>query len=110
MPNRTPVRIAEVVRNVNTFVDPSSLPGERYLAGEHVDEDDLRVNRWGLTTDDNFPPTFKRWFEPGHTLLHSRNPKKVVVPDFGGVTGEKLFILEAIAPDVLEPALLPYLL
>jgi type I restriction enzyme, S subunit len=110
MPARRKVSLGKVALNVNTLVDLDSGPERRYLAGEHIDEGDLEVERWGLTTDDNFPPTFKRWFESGETLLHSRNPKKVAVPRFAGVTGEKLFVLRPVDSGELDPELLPFVL
>lgn len=108
--NARAVSFGHVVRNVNVFVDGADLPAERYIAGEHLDEEDSRVRRWGWSTDDDFPPTFKRRFAPGQTLLHSRNPSKVAVPHFPGITGEKLFILVPYDSEQLLPAFLPLLL
>jgi type I restriction enzyme S subunit len=106
----TRVAFGDVIKNVNTFVTPRELPAETpYLAGEHLDAGALRVARMGRVDDPLFPPTFKRWVEAGQTLLHSRSPDKIAVPDFAAVTGEKLFVLAPLSEDVL-PGFVPLLL
>jgi type I restriction enzyme, S subunit len=104
------IPFGDVCININDFADRSRLDGERYLAGEHLDERILVVSRWGCTDDDLFPPTFNRRFTRGDVLLHSRNPAKVVVPGFAGITGEKLFVLRSARADLLDQRFLPYLL
>ena len=92
----TRVRFGDVVTNVNDQPKRVSLPlATRYVAGEHVDESRLRIDRWGTLGDELVPPTFRRRFGPSDVLFHSRNLKKIAVPDFGGITGEKLFVLRA---------------
>jgi type I restriction enzyme S subunit len=80
------------------------------VGADHIDEDDVNVTRWAFTSDSLFPPTFKYTFKPGHVLLHSRNPNKVCVPRFNGITGEKLFILKPKDDSVLSADFLPFLL
>ena len=104
------VAFGALVTNINDYFNPAEDEVSRYLAGEHIDERDLAVRRWGMTNDDAFPPTFKRIFEAGDVLFHSRNPEKVVQPDFNGVTGEKLFVLRTKDSSVLLQDLVPYLL
>lgn len=104
------VQLGDVVDNVNEYFDRNSLIPERYVAGEHIDENSLSVRRWGATTDDLFPPTFNRRFRAGDVLFHSRNLRKLASPNFDGVTGEKLFVLRVNRPDQLLPSLLPFLL
>lgn len=104
------VRFGDVVANVNDQPNRSTLPLDtRYIAGEHVDENRLAIDRWGTLGDDLVPPTFKRRFRPGDVLFHSRNLKKIAVPDFGGITGEKLFVLRTTLPDLLQE-FIPYVL
>jgi type I restriction enzyme S subunit len=98
------------VENVNEYYDRSSTDRERYVAGDHIDEGSLPVRRWGLTSDDVFPPTFNRRFRAGDVLFHSRNLRKLARPAFDGITGEKLFVLRVSRPDLLLPSLLPYVL
>src|SRR5205823_745434 len=38
----------------------------------------------------------------GDVLLHSRNVKKLAVPQFDGITGEKLFILHPLDGQIAE--------
>lgn len=83
---------------------------ERFVAGEHIDEGDLRVRRWGMTSDELVPPTFNRRFCAGDVLFHSRNLKKLACLDFAGITGEKLFVLRSKDRTRLLPTLLPFLL
>jgi type I restriction enzyme S subunit len=103
-------RLGDVVENVNEYYDRSSAQPERYLAGDHIDEGSLSVERWGLTSDDVFPPTFNRRFRAGDVLFHSRNLRKLARPAFDGITGEKLFVLRVHRPDLLLPTLLPFVL
>ena len=104
------VRFGDVIDNVNDFFDRCNGEATRYVAGEHIDEGDIRVRRYGMTTDDLVPPTFNRLFKTGDVLFHSRNIKKLVSPDFDGITGEKLFILRSKNQEVLLQEFLPYLL
>ncbi len=104
------VRLGDVVENVNDFFVDRSGEAIRYVAGEHIDEGNLRVCRSGFTSDDLVPPTFNRLFKAGDVLFHSRNIRKLAQPDFDGLTGEKLFILRTRNQSQLSQALLPFLL
>lgn len=104
------VRLGDVVENVNDFFADRSGEAIRYVAGEHIDEGDLRVRRNGLTSDDLVPPTFNRLFKAGDVLFHSRNIRKLAQPDFDGLTGEKLFVLRTKNPMQLSQDLLLFLL
>lgn len=114
--NKTPrsgwqrVRLGDVVENVNSFFTDRSGEAIQYVAGEHIDEGDLKVRRSGLTSDEVIPPTFNRLFKAGDVLFHSRNIRKLAQPDFDGLTGEKLFVLRTKDQSKLLQALLPFLL
>jgi type I restriction enzyme S subunit len=103
-------KLGDLVENINEYHDRTVLDPERFVAGEHIDEGSLPVRRWGLTTDDMFPPTFNRRFRAGDVLFHSRNLRKLARPDFDGITGEKLFVLRVKRSDVLLSDLLPFVL
>lgn len=103
-------RLGDVVENINDFFDRASTESIRYVAGEHIDEGDMRVRRYGLTSDDLVPPTFNRLFKAGDVLFHSRNIKKIVQPQFDGLTGEKLFVLRTKNEERLRQDFLPILL
>lgn len=106
----TRVSFGDVARNINDYFERDGDEAARYIAGEHVDEGQTKVRRWGMTDDGFFPPTFKRKFQAGDVLFHSRNVKKVVVPDFDGVTGEKLFVLRSKDDRVVSQDFLGHLL
>ena len=103
------VVLGDVVDVVTDYWDRNADVPERFVAGEHIDEGDLRIRRWGMTSDELVPPTFNRRFRASDVLFHSRNLKKLACPDFGGITGEKLFVLRSKDPKRLLPELLPVL-
>jgi type I restriction enzyme S subunit len=55
---------------------------------------------------------FYKRFKPGHVLYVSRRTylRKVAVPEFEGITGEKTFVLETIDSNALLQEFLPHLL
>ncbi len=105
----TTVSLGDVVEVINDYWDRDTTTPERLVAGEHIDEGDMRIRRWGMTDDDLIPPTFNRRFQARDALLHSRNIDKVAQPDFGGITGEKIFILRSKNEELLIQNLIPYL-
>ncbi|UFM64858.1 restriction endonuclease subunit S [Paracoccus sp. MA] len=106
------VAFGDVVRKVNDKVDPWDSGLERYVAGEHMDTDDLRIRRWGLIGDDYLGPAFHMRFKPGHVLYGSRRTylRKVALADFEGITANTTFVLETKDPARLMPDLLPFLM
>lgn len=108
----TSVAFCDVVRKVNDKVDPWDSGLERYVAGEHMDTDDLRIRRWGLIGDNYLGPAFHMRFKPGHVLYGSRRTylRKVAVADFEGITANTTFVLESKDPARLMPDLLPFLM
>jgi type I restriction enzyme, S subunit len=104
------VALGDVADVITDYWDRDPSRPERFVAGEHIDEGTLRVCRWGMTDDDLVPPTFNRRFKAGDVLFHSRNIRKLAQPDFGGITGEKIFVLRTRDPLVLIQELLPFLL
>ena len=106
------VAFGDVVRKVNDKVDPWDSGLERYVAGEHMDTDDLRIRRWGLIGDDYLGPAFHMRFKPGHVLYGSRRTylRKVALADFEGITANTTFVLETKDPTRLMPDLLPFLM
>ena len=108
----TRVAFCDVVRKVSDKVDPWDSGLERYVAGEHMDTDDLRIRRWGLIGDDYLGPAFHMRFKPGHVLYGSRRTylRKVALADFEGITANTTFVLESKDPARLMPELLPFLM
>lgn len=104
------VALGDVADVITDYWDRDPSRPERFVAGEHIDEGALLVSRWGMTNDDLVPPTFNRRFKASDVLFHSRNLRKLAQPDFGGITGEKIFVLRTRDPLVLMQELLPFLL
>ena len=46
------VAFGDVVRKVSDRVDPASSGLERYVAGEHMVTDELKITNWGLIGED----------------------------------------------------------
>ncbi len=104
----TRVKFGDVVRKVNDRVDPDSAGIERYVAGEHMDTDDLTIRRWGEVGDGYLGPAFHMRFKPGHVLYGSRRTylRKVAVADFEGITANTTFVIEPSSNNLL-PEFLP---
>jgi type I restriction enzyme M protein len=107
----TQVRFGDVVRMLKEQVNPRSGEVERYIAGEHMESDDVHIRRWGTVGDGYLGPAFIRRFRKGQVLYGSRRTylKKVAMPEFDGVTANTTFVLEAV-PGKLLQELLPWLM
>lgn len=105
------IAFGDVVRQVKTSVDPETSGLTRYVAGEHMDTDDLRVRRWGTVGDGYLGPAFHRRFEPGQVLYGSRRTylRKVAVAPFAGICANTTFVCEP-ADDRLLPEFLPFVM
>lgn len=105
------VRFGDVARTVRNIVDPETSGLERYIAGEHMDTDDLRLRRWGTIGDGYLGPAFHMKFEAGQILYGSRRTylRKVALADFDGICANTTFVIEAI-PDRILPDLLPFIM
>jgi type I restriction enzyme, S subunit len=108
----TTVAFGDVVKKVTDKVDPEESGLERYVAGEHMDTDDLRIRRWGEIGDDYLGPAFHMRFKPGQVLYGSRRTylRKVALADFEGITANTTYVLESKDPEILLPELLPFLM
>jgi type I restriction enzyme S subunit len=108
----TTVAFGEVVRQVKDRVTPEKSGLERYVAGEHMDTDCLRIQRWGEIGNDYLGPAFHMRFKPGHVLYGSRRTylRKVGLADFEGITANTTYVLESKDRDVLLPELLPFVM
>ncbi len=108
----TTVAFGDVVRQVKDRIDPEASGLDRYVAGEHMDTDDLCIRRWGLVGDGYLGPAFHMRFKPGHVLYGSRRTylRKVALADFEGITANTTYVLESSDPEVLLPELLPFIM
>lgn len=102
------VKFGDVARQVKDRVDPDTAGLDRYVAGEHMDTDDLRIRRWGVIGEGYLGPAFHMRFKPGHVLYGSRRTylRKVAVADFEGICANTTFVLETATPELL-PEFLP---
>lgn len=106
------VKFGDVVRQCKERVDPLSSGLERYVAGDHMDTDDLRLRRWGEIGSGYLGPAFHMRFKPGQVLYGSRRTylRKVAVANFEGICANTTFVLEPVSPDELLPEFLPFLM
>ena len=106
------VKFGEVVRQCKEKADPETSGLERYIAGDHMDTDDLRLRRWGEIGSGYLGPAFHIRFKPGQVLYGSRRTylRKVAVPNFEGICANTTFVLEPKNPEELLPEFLPFLM
>lgn len=104
------VALGDVAAASKEKVDPADGSVERYIAGEHMDTDDLRIHRWGSVGETNLGPAFHRRFRPGHVLYGSRRTylRKVAVAEFDGVCANTTFVVGTKDARVLLQEFLPF--
>lgn len=106
------VKFGDVVNDVKINVDRDNNPYEYYIAGDHMNTEDLTLRRKGTFSTDDVGPAFIRIFKPGQVLYGSRRTylKKVAVADFEGITANTTFVFETKDDDVFSQRLLPFLM
>jgi type I restriction enzyme S subunit len=99
------VLFGDVVRQCKEKADPETSGLERYVAGDHMDTDDLRLRRWGRIGSGYLGPAFHIRFKPGQVLYGSRRTylRKVAVADFEGICANTTFVLEPKSAEELLP-------
>jgi type I restriction enzyme, S subunit len=105
------VRFGVVVRQLKEEVDPKKGQVERYVAGEHMETENVHIRKWGTVGYGYLGPAFIRRFRNGQVLYGSRRTylKKVAMAEWDGVTANTTFVLEAVKEKLL-PELLPWLM
>lgn len=106
------VKFGDIVNDVKVNVDRNNNPYEYYIAGDHMNSEDLTLRRKGKFSTDDVGPAFIRIFKPGHVLYGSRRTylKKLAVADFEGVTANTTFVLETKNEEILSQRLLPFIM
>jgi type I restriction enzyme S subunit len=106
------VKFGNVVRQCKERANPQTSGLERYIAGDHMDTDDLRLRRWGEIGSGYLGPAFHMRFKPGQVLYGSRRTylRKVAVADFDGICANTTFVLETKNSEELLPEFLPFLM
>ena len=105
-------KFGDIVKEVKINIDRNNNPYEFYVAGDHMDSEDLTIHRKGIFASDDVGPAFTRLFKPGQVLYGSRRTylKKVAVADFEGICSNTTFVLEGKAPDKFDERLLPFIM
>ena len=106
------VKFGDVVKEYKGKIDQKNNPYEFYVAGDHMDTDDLTIRRKGRFATDDVGPAFIREFKKGQVLYGSRRTylRKIAVADFDGVTANTTFVLETKDEGVLRQRLLPFIM
>ena len=106
------VELGEVAASSKEKVDPYDGSVDRFVAGEHMDTDDLKIHRWGDPGEVDLGPAFHRRFRPGQVLYGSRRTylRKVAVADFDGVCANTTFVVDTKDPRVLLQEFLPFVM
>jgi type I restriction enzyme, S subunit len=106
------VALGEVAAASKEKVDPTDGSVDRYVAGEHMDTDDLGIHRWGDVGETDLGPAFHRRFRAGQVLYGSRRTylRKVAVADFDGVCANTTFVVETKEDVVLLQGFLPFVM
>lgn len=104
-------RFAEVAIHTKEIVDIDNTDLTRYVAGEHMDSEDIHIRKWGTVGDGYLGPAFIRRFHKGDILYGSRRTylKKVAITEFDGITANTTFVIKA-KEELIEPVLLVHLM
>lgn len=106
------VKFGDIVKDVKVNVDRMNNPYEYYVAGDHMDSEDLTIHRKGRFATDDVGPAFVRIFKPGQILYGSRRTylKKVAVADFSGICANTTFVFESKDHSIFDQRLLPFIM
>ena len=106
------VKFGDIVRDVKINVDRANNPYEHYVAGDHMDSEDLTLHRYGNFATDDVGPAFTRIFKPGQVLYGSRRTylKKIAVANFEGICANTTFVLESKDDSLFDNRLLPFIM
>lgn len=104
-------RFGDVAIQQKESVNRENTDLERYVAGDHMDTNDLHIRRYGEFDGSYVGPAFHRKFESGDILYGSRRTylRKVAVADFDGITANTTFVIKA-NKELIEPRLLPFIM
>lgn len=106
------VEFGNVVKDVKVNIDRQNNPYKYYVAGDHMDSNDMHINKKGLFATDDVGPAFIRRFIPGQILYGSRRTylKKVAVADFEGICANTTFVFESKDNNIFDQRLLPFIM
>ena len=106
------VKLKDVIVRANTRVDKDNTDLLYYVAGEHIESDNIRIHQKGIIAGSTIGPMFYYGFKAGDFLLVSRNPHlhKAGLVNFDGICSEKTFVLETADSTILCSEYLPFVL
>lgn len=105
------VKFGDIAIQQKQTVDRENTGLTRYVKGEHMRSEDLRLREWGELKDEYLGPAFIRKFEAGDILYGSRRTylRKVVIAPFDGITSNTTFVIKANEARI-DKRLLPYIM
>ena len=91
------VKFGEIAKSSNLACDPLVDGIERFVAGEHMITDEIKIKNCGNVNDEILGPAFHRKFLPNQILYGSRRTylRKVAISDFEGVCANTTFVIDA---------------
>ena len=97
------VKFSDVVTRANTKEDRFNTDKIYYVGGEHIDSNEMKIEKRGVIAGSTIGPMFYCGFKSGDILFVTRNPhlRKCGVVDFDGICSEKTFVLETKNKDIL---------
>ena len=97
------VKFSDVVTRANTKEDRFNTDKIYYVGGEHIDSNEMKIEKRGIIAGSTIGPMFYCGFKSGDILFVTRNPhlRKCGVVDFDGICSEKTFVLETQNRDIL---------
>ena len=97
------VKFSDVVTRANTKEDRFNTDKIYYVGGEHVDSNEMKIEKRGIIAGSTIGPMFYCGFKSGDILFVTRNPhlRKCGVVEFDGICSEKTFVLETKNRDIL---------
>lgn len=107
------VKFGEVARQAGKTIDYRKEKIMRFVAGEHMETDNLKINQWGEIDEyTQLGSAFKVKFEVGQILYGSRRTylRKVAVADFEGVCSNTTFVIASKDENILLTSYLAYLM
>ncbi len=106
------VKFSDVVVRANTKEDRFNTNLKFYVGGEHIDSNEVIIEKRGIIAGSTIGPMFYFGFKAGQVLFVSRNPhlRKAGMVMFDGICSEKTFVLETKDESVLLQRYLPFVL
>lgn len=106
------VKFSDVVKRANTKEDRFNTDRLYYVGGEHIESNEVLIEKRGLIEGSTIGPMFYYGFKAGQVLYVSRNPhlRKAGMVTFDGICSEKTFVLETIDEGILLQRYLPFIL